>query len=298
MAAPAPFAPAPAAVASPALVAPVPAVAVARAPPAHAALAAAAAARAGARLTRLPRPHRTRSADPRAAPPPQAMPQPVDHRAPAAVVDVELGALTPSNFTRDSQATTSSSTGASSSRPTRSRRRAPSYLRVRLPGRLRVHRAGRGPVDARGRRLEDSAEPGFGARITQISAEGRQLVSRFTRQQGAALLRRPLRSPRRIDLGELLLRARRLASEPAAPPRSVRPLCRRPRGAAAPRAAACPGDGRPRSRLLDVRDRPLPRAPSAGPRAHRGAHRLARRDDLRARRGCARAARRRAARRS
>lgn len=183
VAVPAPFAPAPAAVASPAPVAPMPAVAV-TAPAQHT----------------LPSPQQPRrapapaspaypaashpSADPRVAPPPQAMPQPVDHRAPAAVVDVELGALTPSNFYKGLAGNDVIEHGGIfvatyKIPPTGS----VVTLRVRLPGNYEftAQAAVRWTREAGGSR--DSAEPGFGARITQISAEGRQLVSRFTRNR-------------------------------------------------------------------------------------------------------------------
>ncbi|WP_441290595.1 hypothetical protein ACSRUE_08660 [Sorangium sp. KYC3313] len=182
-AAPAPFAPAPAAVAAPAQVAPVPAVAVS--PPLQ---------------HTLPSPQQPRrapapaspaypaashpAADPRGAPPPQAMPQPVDHRAHAAVVDVELGALTPSNFYKGLAGNDVIEHGGIfvatyKIPPTGS----VVTLRVRLPGNYEftAQAAVRWTREAGGSR--DSAEPGFGARITQISAEGRQLVSRFTRNR-------------------------------------------------------------------------------------------------------------------
>ncbi|WP_437895958.1 hypothetical protein [Sorangium sp. So ce124] len=183
VASPAPFAAAPAAVASPAPVAPVLAVAVA-APAQHT----------------LPSPQQPRrapapaspaypaashpAADPRGAPPPQAMPQPVDHRTPAAVVDVELGALTPSNFYKGLAGNDVIEHGGIfvatyKIPPTGS----VVTLRVRLPGNYEftAQAAVRWTREAGGSR--DSAEPGFGARITQISAEGRQLVSRFTRNR-------------------------------------------------------------------------------------------------------------------
>ncbi|WP_437796256.1 hypothetical protein [Sorangium sp. So ce693] len=183
VASPAPFAAAPAAVASPAPFAPVPAVAVA-APAQHT----------------LPSPQQPRrapapaspaypaashpSAEPRVAPPPQAMPQPVDHRTPAAVVDVELGALTPSNFYKGLAGNDVIEHGGIfvatyKIPPTGS----VVTLRVRLPGNYEftAQAAVRWTREAGGSR--DSAEPGFGARITQISAEGRQLVSRFTRNR-------------------------------------------------------------------------------------------------------------------
>ncbi|WP_437712582.1 hypothetical protein WMF45_43685 [Sorangium sp. So ce448] len=186
VAAPAPFAPAPAAVAAPAPFAPVPAVAVS-APLQHT----------------LPSPQQPRrapapaspsspaypaashpAADPRGAPPPQAMQQPVDHRTHAAVVDVELGALTPSNFYKGLAGNDVIEHGGIfvatyKIPPTGS----VVTLRVRLPGNYEftAQAAVRWTREAGGSR--DSAEPGFGARITQISAEGRQLVSRFTRNR-------------------------------------------------------------------------------------------------------------------
>ncbi|WP_437982490.1 hypothetical protein [Sorangium sp. So ce117] len=186
VAAPAPFAPAPAAVAAPAQAASVPAVAVS-APLQHT----------------LPSPQQPQQprrapapaspaypaashpvADPRGAPPPQAMPQPVDHRTHAAVVDVELGALTPSNFYKGLAGNDVIEHGGIfvatyKIPPTGS----VVTLRVRLPGNYEftAQAAVRWTREAGGSR--DSAEPGFGARITQISAEGRQLVSRFTRNR-------------------------------------------------------------------------------------------------------------------
>ncbi|WP_162144042.1 MULTISPECIES: hypothetical protein [Sorangium] len=180
VAAPAQVAHAPAAVAAPAPVAPVPAVAVS-APVQHT----------------LPSPQQPRrapapaypaashpAADPRGAPPPQAVPQPVDHRAHAAVVDVELGALTPSNFYKGLAGNDVIEHGGIfvatyKIPPTGS----VVTLRVRLPGNYEftAQAAVRWTREAGGSR--DSAEPGFGARITQISAEGRQLVSRFTRNR-------------------------------------------------------------------------------------------------------------------
>jgi hypothetical protein len=112
------------------------------------------------------------------------MPQPVDHRTHAAVVDVELGALTPSNFYKGLAGNDVIEHGGIfvatyKIPPTGS----VVTLRVRLPGNYEftAQAAVRWTREAGGSR--DSAEPGFGARITQISAEGRQLVSRFTRNR-------------------------------------------------------------------------------------------------------------------
>ncbi|WP_437295787.1 hypothetical protein [Sorangium sp. So ce426] len=186
VAAPAQVAHAPAAVAAPAPFAPVPAVAVS-APLQHT----------------LPSPQQPRrapapaspsspaypaashpAANPRGAPPSQAVPQPVDHRTHAAVVDVELGALTPSNFYKGLAGNDVIEHGGIfvatyKIPPTGS----VVTLRVRLPGNYEftAQAAVRWTREAGGSR--DSAEPGFGARIMQISAEGRQLVSRFTRNR-------------------------------------------------------------------------------------------------------------------
>jgi hypothetical protein len=112
------------------------------------------------------------------------MRQPVDNRTPAAVVDVELGALTPSNFYKGLAGNDVIEHGGIfvatyKIPPTGS----VVTLRVRLPGNYEftAQAAVRWTREAGGSR--DSAEPGFGARITQISAEGRQLVSRFTRNR-------------------------------------------------------------------------------------------------------------------
>ncbi|WP_437763656.1 hypothetical protein WMF27_39870 [Sorangium sp. So ce281] len=183
MAAPAPFAPAPAAVAAPAQVAPVPAVAVS-APLQHTLPSPQQPRRAPAPASPAYAAASHPAADPRGAPPPQAMPQPVDHRAHAAVVDVELGALTPSNFYKGLAGNDVIEHGGIfvatyKIPPTGS----VVTLRVRLPGNYEftAQAAVRWTREAGGSR--DSAEPGFGARITQISAEGRQLVSRFTRNR-------------------------------------------------------------------------------------------------------------------
>ncbi|WP_437723253.1 hypothetical protein [Sorangium sp. So ce861] len=122
--------------------------------------------------------------DARRAPPPQAAQPPVDNRAPAAVVDVELGALTPSNFYKGLAGNDVIEHGgifvATYKIPPIG---SVVTLRVRLPGdyEFTALAAVRWTREAGG--SKDSAEPGFGARITQISAEGRQLVSRFTRNR-------------------------------------------------------------------------------------------------------------------
>ncbi|AUX37221.1 MULTISPECIES: hypothetical protein [Sorangium] len=124
------------------------------------------------------------AADARRAPPPQAAQPPLDNRAPAAVVDVELGALTPSNFYKGLAGNDVIEHGgifvATYKIPPIG---AVVTLRVRLPGdyEFTALAAVRWTREAGG--SKDSAEPGFGARITQISAEGRQLVSRFTRNR-------------------------------------------------------------------------------------------------------------------
>ncbi|WP_438016408.1 hypothetical protein WMF18_37185 [Sorangium sp. So ce315] len=124
------------------------------------------------------------AADARRAPPFQPAAQPVDHRAPAAVVDVELGALTPSNFYKGLAGNDVIEHGgifvATYKIPPIG---TPVTLRVRLPGNYEFTASAtvRWTREASGSR--DSVEPGFGARITQISAEGRQLVSRFTRNR-------------------------------------------------------------------------------------------------------------------
>ncbi|WP_437732893.1 hypothetical protein [Sorangium sp. So ce1335] len=123
------------------------------------------------------------SADHR-APPFQATVPSADHRAPAAVVDVELGALTPSNFYKGLAGNDIIEHGgifvATYKIPPIG---TPVTLRVRLPGNYEFTASAtvRWTREASGSR--DSVEPGFGARITQISAEGRQLVSRFTRNR-------------------------------------------------------------------------------------------------------------------
>ncbi|WP_434043712.1 MULTISPECIES: hypothetical protein [Sorangium] len=123
-------------------------------------------------------------ADARSAPPFQATLQSVDNRAPAAVVDVELGALTPSNFYKGLAGNDVVEHGgifvATYKIPPIG---TAVTLRVRLPGNYEFTALAtvRWTREAGGSR--DSAEPGFGARITQISAEGRQLVSRFTRNR-------------------------------------------------------------------------------------------------------------------
>ncbi|WP_437936775.1 hypothetical protein [Sorangium sp. So ce341] len=124
------------------------------------------------------------AADARRAPPPQAAQPPVDNRAPAAVVDVELGALTPSNFYKGLAGNDVIEHGgifvATYKIPPIG---SVVTLRVRLPGdyEFTALAAVRWTREAGG--SKDSAEPGFGARITQISTEGRQLVSRFTRNR-------------------------------------------------------------------------------------------------------------------
>ncbi|WP_437956960.1 hypothetical protein WME76_37305 [Sorangium sp. So ce119] len=124
------------------------------------------------------------AADARSAPPFQATLQSVDNRAPAAVVDVELGALTPSNFYKGLAGNDVVEHGgifvATYKIPPIG---TAVTLRVRLPGNYEFTALAtvRWTREAGGSR--DSAEPGFGARITQISAEGRQLVSRFTRNR-------------------------------------------------------------------------------------------------------------------
>ncbi|WP_437754700.1 PilZ domain-containing protein [Sorangium sp. So ce1389] len=124
------------------------------------------------------------AADARRAPPYQPAPQPVDNRAPTAVVDVELGALTPSNFYKGLAGNDVIEHGgifvATYKIPPIG---SVVTLRVRLPGDYEFTASAtvRWTREAGGSR--DSAEPGFGARITQISPEGRQLVSRFTRNR-------------------------------------------------------------------------------------------------------------------
>ncbi|XXT18394.1 PilZ domain-containing protein [Sorangium sp. So ce429] len=124
------------------------------------------------------------AADARRAPPHQPSPQPIDSRAPAAVVDVELGALTPSNFYKGLAGNDVVEHGgifvATYKIPPIG---SVVTLRVRLPGDYEFTASAtvRWTREAGGSR--DSAEPGFGARITQISPEGRQLVSRFTRNR-------------------------------------------------------------------------------------------------------------------
>ncbi|WP_437831166.1 PilZ domain-containing protein [Sorangium sp. So ce1153] len=124
------------------------------------------------------------AADARRAPPYQPAPQPIDGRAPAAVVDVELGALTPSNFYKGLAGNDVIEHGgvfvATYKIPPIG---SVVTLRVRLPGDYEFTASAtvRWTREAGGSR--DSAEPGFGARITQISPEGRQLVSRFTRNR-------------------------------------------------------------------------------------------------------------------
>ncbi|XXX75717.1 hypothetical protein WMF30_49515 [Sorangium sp. So ce134] len=122
------------------------------------------------------------AADARRAPPPQAMQPSVDNRTPA--VDVELGALTPSNFYKGLAGNDVIEHGgifvATYKIPPIG---SVVTLRVRLPGDYEFTAVAtvRWTREAGG--SKDSAEPGFGARITQISAEGRQLVSRFTRNR-------------------------------------------------------------------------------------------------------------------
>ncbi|WP_437811361.1 hypothetical protein [Sorangium sp. So ce1078] len=124
------------------------------------------------------------AADARRAPPPQATQPSVDNRTPAAVVDVELGALTPSNFYKGLAGNDVVEHGgifvATYKIPPIG---SVVSLRVRLPGDYEFTALAtvRWTREAGG--SKDSAEPGFGARITQISAEGRQLVSRFTRNR-------------------------------------------------------------------------------------------------------------------
>ncbi|WP_437504587.1 PilZ domain-containing protein [Sorangium sp. So ce1099] len=124
------------------------------------------------------------AADARRAPPYQPAPQPIDGRAPTAVVDVELGALTPSNFYKGLAGNDVIEHGgifvATYKIPPIG---SVVTLRVRLPGDYEFTASAtvRWTREAGGSR--DSAEPGFGARITQISPEGRQLVSRFTRNR-------------------------------------------------------------------------------------------------------------------
>ncbi|WP_437305562.1 hypothetical protein [Sorangium sp. So ce388] len=124
------------------------------------------------------------AADARRAPPYQPAPQPIDGRAPAAVVDVELGALTPSNFYKGLAGNDVIEHGgifvATYKIPPIG---SVVTLRVRLPGDYEFTASAtvRWTREAGGSR--DSAEPGFGARVTQISPEGRQLVSRFTRNR-------------------------------------------------------------------------------------------------------------------
>ncbi|WP_437966701.1 hypothetical protein WMF04_45200 [Sorangium sp. So ce260] len=124
------------------------------------------------------------AADARRAPPPQATQPSVDNRTPAAVVDVELGALTPSNFYKGLAGNDVVEHGgifvATYKIPPIG---SVVSLRVRLPGDYEFTALAtvRWTREAGG--SKDSAEPGFGARITQISADGRQLVSRFTRNR-------------------------------------------------------------------------------------------------------------------
>ncbi|WP_437598778.1 hypothetical protein WMF28_39050 [Sorangium sp. So ce590] len=206
VAAPAPVAvaaPAPVAVAAPAPVAvaaPAPVAVVAAAPVAVAAPAPVAVAAPAPLQQTLPSPQPSRhvpapappahpaasrpAADARRAPPPQATQPSVDNRTPAAVVDVELGALTPSNFYKGLAGNDVIEHGGIfvatyKIPPTGS----VVSLRVRLPGDYEFAALAtvRWTREAGG--SKDSAEPGFGARITQISAEGRQLVSRFTRNR-------------------------------------------------------------------------------------------------------------------
>ncbi|WP_129354300.1 PilZ domain-containing protein [Sorangium cellulosum] len=124
-------------------------------------------------------------AAPAPAPPPYpATQQPVENRTPASVVDVELGALTPSNFYKGLAGNDVIEHGgifvATYKIPPIG---SIVSLRVRLPGDYEFTASAtvRWTREAGGSR--DSVEPGFGARITQISAEGRQLVSRFTRNR-------------------------------------------------------------------------------------------------------------------
>lgn len=124
-------------------------------------------------------------AAPAPAPPPHPAPrQPVENRTPASVIDVELGALTPSNFYKGLAGNDVIEHGgifvATYKIPPIG---SVVNLRVRLPGNYEFTASAtvRWTREAGG--SKDSVEPGFGARITQISAEGRQLVSRFTRNR-------------------------------------------------------------------------------------------------------------------
>ncbi|WP_437778488.1 PilZ domain-containing protein [Sorangium sp. So ce1097] len=190
--APAPVVPVAPAPVIPAAAAPAPVVPVAPAPVAVAPAPVPAAAPVHLQQT-LPSPQHPRhapappahpAADARRAPPFQPAAQPVDHRAHAAVVDVELGALTPSNFYKGLAGNDVIEHGgifvATYKIPPIG---TPVTLRVRLPGDYEFTASAtvRWTREASGSR--DSVEPGFGARITQISAEGRQLVSRFTRNR-------------------------------------------------------------------------------------------------------------------
>jgi Tfp pilus assembly protein PilZ len=56
-------------------------------------------------------------------------------------------------------------------------------LRVHLPGNYEFHASATVQWTRETGASSDSAEPGFGARITQISQEARQLVYRFTRNR-------------------------------------------------------------------------------------------------------------------
>ncbi|KYF61054.1 hypothetical protein BE15_42295 [Sorangium cellulosum] len=186
VAAPSPIAaPAPVAVAAP------PPVAVAAPPPVAVAAPPAPVAAPPHLQQTLPSPQQPRRApapqahaDARSAPPFQATLQSADNRAHAAVVDVELGALTPSNFYKGLAGNDVVEHGgifvATYKIPPIG---TAMTLRVRLPGNYEFTALAtvRWTREAGGSR--DSAEPGFGARITQISAEGRQLVSRFTRNR-------------------------------------------------------------------------------------------------------------------
>ena len=126
---------------------------------------------------------------PRAAPPaPPAQPAaPPPAAAPpggAPLIDVELGAFTASNFYKGLGGSDVIEHGgifvATYKIP---KIGAPVSLRVRLPGNYEFYASALVQWTREPGGSGDSAEPGFGARFTQIAPEGRQLVYRYTRNR-------------------------------------------------------------------------------------------------------------------
>jgi hypothetical protein len=136
-----------------------------------------------------PQPAAQAYAPPQPAPQPTPAPQPARPQASAPApgtrpLDVELGTHSPSNFYKGLGGNDVIEHGgifvATYKIP---KIGAPVALRVLLPGDYEFHASAVVQWTREAGGSGDSSEPGFGARFTQITPEGRQLVYRYTRNR-------------------------------------------------------------------------------------------------------------------